>query len=95
MEPSIVTKLLLTSIIITLFLGLRAQDRLTDIHNNLHTHFETGYEWNGTQYLISMFATGDVRIFQLKGPEDARLILNKRCPVLAHLRRQPGFMENG
>jgi hypothetical protein len=78
MEPRIVKNLLFTSIIILLCTGLRAQERLTDIHNNLHTHFETGYEWNGTQYLISMFATGDVRIFQLKGPEDARLIFEQK-----------------
>jgi len=78
MEPCIVKKFMLTTFCILLLLGLRAQERLTDIHNNLHTHFETGYEWNGTQYLISMFSTGDVRIFQLKGPEDARLIFEQK-----------------
>lgn len=91
MEPTIVKKFILLTLFVGAWIGSMAQERLTDIHNSLHTHFETGYEWDGTKYLVSMLSTGDVKIFQLKGPEDARLIFEKKMPGVALLAESTRF----
>lgn len=84
----------LLSLALFMSLSSNGQERLSQFNNGKQSAYEQGFEWNDNKYIISFLVSGEVSIYQFKGPDDLRTIFEQLIPSAYNLAFTTRFYEN-